>query len=381
MEERHVQNLLSKLPTGGDGWTAVTNIQVLFFRLTIDAATDFLFGESLLSQLTEAQQSPAERQASFATNFDSAQSHMAQAFRLGDLHWLYRSADYARNRQRVNDFVQRYVDVALQRRQAAKSAPIDEKQEPERYVFLNTLAQQTQDPIELRSQILNVLVAGRDTTASLLSWTMLELLRHPEVFTKLRHTILEAFGPYTAEPTSTISFASLKSCQYLQYVLSEALRMWAVVPGNVRRSNKNTTLPRGGGPDGLSPIFIPAHTTVEYSVHVMHHRKDLWGEDADEFRPERFAGRKSGWEYLPFNGGPRICIGQQFALTEASYVLVRLLQRFDQIAVVQGPEVPKDPRAFLTLTMSPKDQVTLRLHQARKGGEWTCFSALKLARF
>jgi cytochrome P450 len=78
-------------------------------------------------------------------------------------------------------------------------------------------------------------------------------------------------------------------------------------------------------------VYVKKGMQVDYSVYVMQRRKDLWGEDADEFRPDRWDGRKSGWEYLPFNGGPRICIGQQFALTEAGYVIVRLAQRFERI--------------------------------------------------
>lgn len=63
----------------------------------------------------------------------------------------------------------------------------------------------------------------------------------------------------------------------------------------------------------------------------MHSDLELWGPDAGEFKPERWDGRKFGFNYLPFNAGPRICIGQQFALVEVAYVTVRLLQRFDAI--------------------------------------------------
>lgn len=92
----------------------------------------------------------------------------------------------------------------------------------------------------------------------------------------------------------------------------------------------------------------------------MHHRKDLWGQDADEWKPERWLNRRPGWEYLPFNGGPRICIGQQFALTEAGYVTVRLLQRFDEL---DGQYLPP-LRNGLTLTTCPADGVNIRLHAA-----------------
>ena len=63
----------------------------------------------------------------------------------------------------------------------------------------------------------------------------------------------------------------------------------------------------------------------------MHRRKDFYGEDAEDFKPERWEKLRPGWEYLPFNGGPRICIGQQYALSEASYTTVRLLQEFKTI--------------------------------------------------
>jgi cytochrome P450 len=93
-------------------------------------------------------------------------------------------------------------------------------------------------------------------------------------------------------------------------------------------------------------------------VHVLHRREDLWGADASSFVPERWDGRRPGWEYLPFNGGPRICLGQQFALTEAGYVAVRLLQRY---AVLEGRERSGPVKHGLTLINSPADGVKARL--------------------
>lgn len=93
----------------------------------------------------------------------------------------------------------------------------------------------------------------------------------------------------------------------------------------------DTVLPLGGGDDGKSPLFVPAKTTLGWSAFAMQRRKDFYGEDADEFKPERWDTLRPGWEYLPFNGGPRICLGQQFALTEASYTTIRLMQEFSKI--------------------------------------------------
>ncbi len=114
----------------------------------------------------------------------------------------------------------------------------------------------------------------------------------------------------------------------------------------------DTFLPLGGGPDGKSPLFVPKGTMVSYSVFTMHRQKAFYGEDAEEYRPERWEKLRPGWEYLPFNGGPRICLGrkslgsprqgdirnanlggaiEQFALTEASYATIRLMQEFSAI--------------------------------------------------
>lgn len=110
-----------------------------------------------------------------------------------------------------------------------------------------------------------------------------------------------------------------------------ALRIHPVVPVNSRSAIRDTILPRGGGPDNESPLFVPAGTLVSYSPYAMHRRTDIYGPDAETYRPERWETLRPSWEYLPFNGGPRICLGQQYALTEASFVTVRLVQEFKRL--------------------------------------------------
>lgn len=89
-------------------------------------------------------------------------------------------------------------------------------------------------------------------------------------------------------------------------------------------------LPLGGGKDGLSPTLVTKGTLVAYNLYALHRRTDIYGPDSEVFRPERWEDGKllPGWGYLPFNGGPRICIGQQYALTEVGYVIVRMAQEF-----------------------------------------------------
>lgn len=355
LEERHVQNAMQALPAAG-GWTAPTDIQSIFFRLTIDSATEFLFGESVESQLGALTNGQNSEQ--FPYYFDKSQWYCAHRGRFEGLHWLVNTKECRHSDDQVRAFVDRFVQRALDmvRDQKAKG---DQEKKPSNYVFLNAVAEVTQDPVELRSQMLNILLAGRDTTASLLSWTVLLLARHPDVFKKLRQTIVDEFGSYS-NPRN-ITFASLKSCHYLQHTLNEVLRLYPVVPLNRRTAVRNTTIPRGGGPDGSQPVYVRKGQSVGYITHVLHRRKDLWGDDADSFDPDRWNDRKVSWDYIPFNGGPRICIGQQFALTEAGYVLVRLLQRFDQIEDVY-PD--RRIRYGLTLTSCPADPTTVRLHEA-----------------
>jgi cytochrome P450 len=271
------------------------------------------------------------------------------------MYWLHSPREFYKQCKAVHAFADYYVNLALTT-DLTKSTP----QGRNKYIFLAELVKSTRDPIELRSQLLNILLAGRDTTAGLLGWTFYNLARHPAAYAKLRTIILDTFGTY--DNPRDITFANLKGCTHLQHTLNEILRLYATVPMNSRRAVRNTTLPRGGGPDGQSPVYIRANQEVNYSVHVMHRRPEIWGSDADQYRPERWEGKKVGWEFLPFNGGPRICLGQQFALTEAGYVIVRLVQRFSELENLERDEVV---RHQYSLTTSPK-RCLVRFREGRE---------------
>ena len=317
MEERHVKHMMRALPVDGTGWTAETDLQVLFFRLTLDSACEFLFGESVDSQLANLPENallPANGGTSrdekvFAKAFDQSQRYLATRARLLEKHWLFNPAGFRSSCKATHDFVDYFVNLALNKDFKEKELEKGSNKTKDKYVFLDALVAQTRDPIELRSQLLNILLAGRDTTASLLGWLFYLLVRNQAIYTKLRASIIEDFGTYNSP--GDISFTKLKNSQYLQHCLNEALRLYPVVPVNSRCAVKDPTLPVGGGPDGKSKIFVKQGQGVDYSVYVLHRRKDLWGPDADEFKPERWIGRKPGWEYLPFNGGPRICLGRE----------------------------------------------------------------------
>ncbi|KAL4889353.1 cytochrome P450 [Aspergillus ambiguus] len=365
LEERHVQVAMRAIPPvdSKTRWSAPVNLQTIFFRLTIDSATEFLFGESVHSQ-TAALTGSNGTDARFATLFDRCQELAARRVRLG---WLGNSREFHHAAAFVRAYVDRYVAAALD---VAHAKPTADGAEGET-VFLRGLAAATQDPVEVRAQLLNILFAGRDTTASLLSFTVQQLARHPRVFAKLRAAVLDDFGAYAATDggaPQTITFERLKACRYLQHFINEVLRLYPIVPLNRRVAARDTTLPRGGGADGAAPVYVRRGQVVTFSIFVMQRRRDLWGDDAEEFLPERWESRRAGWDYLPFGGGPRVCIGQQFALVEAAYVLVRLLQRFDGIEGVSFGTRESDPAEEIGLasniTTAPAAEVTVRLHEA-----------------
>ncbi|KAJ8063806.1 hypothetical protein OCU04_007665 [Sclerotinia nivalis] len=362
VEERHVQDFMRAIDAKlQDQWTAEIDLQVLFFRLTIDSATEVLLGQSANSQLLKLPENHEKAENTgidFAAEFDNALSWTSLRCRFADKYWLASSKDFTNSCNRCNEYVDHFVQLALTRNSLGKSQDEDDVSgAKKKYIYLDALAKETHDPVELRSQCLHLLLAGRDTTASLLGWLFLTLAQNPSYYRKLRNIIIEDFGTY--ENPSEITFSDLKRCRYLQYYMNEALRLYPPVPHNVRQANKDTTLPYGGGKDGKSKVFIPKGSVVEYSVFVMHRRKDIWGDDADEFRPERWEGKKIGWEFLPFNGGARVCIGQQFALNEAGYITVRLLQRFDMIESMETDPVIKHD---YKLTDAPANGVKVKLH-------------------
>src|ERR1700761_1221797 len=121
------------------------------------------------------------------------------------------------------DFVDYFVDMGFANRDEIKS------QTGGRYVFLNELLKQTDDKIQVRSELLNILLAGRDTTASLLSNVWFELSRRPEIWAKLREEVDALNGK---KPT----YQQVKDMKYLRAILNESLRLHPVVPGNSRQA-------------------------------------------------------------------------------------------------------------------------------------------------
>lgn len=152
--------------------------------------------------------------------------------------------------------------------------------------------------------------------------------------------------------------------------MNETLRLYPIIPFNVRLALKDTTLPHGGGPTGNSPIGILKGTPISYSTLAMQRRPDLYPPPSsgfpavDEFVPERWDGwYPKAWTYIPFNGGPRLCVGQQFALMEMGFTVVRILQRFGRVEC----RMSERPKMKTDIVLQPAEGVQVAFFEAGEG--------------
>lgn len=205
--ETHVQTVISKIPKDG----ATVDLQALFFQLTLDSATEFLFGESVHS----LHSNPGSEQEKFGKAFDLAQSRLGNRMRLGRFATIIPDKDFDDACATVHKFVDAIVARALEKLKPQDiEKSIDSCGKLERYTFLTELVKSTQDPKQLRDELLNILLAGRDTTASLLSNTFHVLARRPDIWKQLKAEVDTLEG---GKPT----YETLRSMKYLKYVLNE----------------------------------------------------------------------------------------------------------------------------------------------------------------
>ncbi|PQE21540.1 Cytochrome P450 protein [Rutstroemia sp. NJR-2017a WRK4] len=316
----HVDRFLDLIPSDGK----TIDIQEPLHNLFLDLATEFLFGQSIEAQLPE----DPNHSKDFLRAFNGALAGIGGRRLAGKLHPLIYAFD--KTWKRDIDQVYSYIDRHIHRALEAEAAGQEEKADPNpscttrRYVLLNELVKHIKDPLKLRYQVLNVFMPGRDTTSVLVANCLFHVARNPEIWTQLRKDAI-AIGD------TPLTFETLKSLHSFRHVLYETLRLQGPAGRVQRLALRDTVLPHGGGHDGKSAVLVRKGDVVALNLWGPNHDKDLWGDDVGEFKPQRFIGRKMGWEFTPFLGGPRICPAQQQVLTQAVYLLVRLTRKFSKI--------------------------------------------------
>jgi len=169
---------------------------------------------------------------------------------------------------------------------------------------------------ELRDEMVTLLLAGHETTATTLAWVLHYVLAHPDVHARLRDEVAAFMGADRVPGSADLPF--------LDATIKETQRLMPIIPMVGRRLQGPTTI---GGHE------IPAGLVVAPSMYLTHRRPDLW-EEPEEFRPERFLGKRpSPYEFFPFGGGNRACLGAAFASFEMKVVLARMLERVELRAV------------------------------------------------
>ncbi|KAK9092524.1 hypothetical protein Syun_027435 [Stephania yunnanensis] len=161
--------------------------------------------------------------------------------------------------------------------------------------------------------------AGQETTYSLLVWAMVLLGMHQEWQERAREEVLQVFGRST-EP----DFDGLSKLKIVTIIIYEVLRLYPPFVMLTRLTHEKVK---------VGEVTLPQGVEIGLPILLVHHDRDIWGEDVQEFRPERFAegvskAMQNRISFFPFSWGPRICIGQNFALVEAKMALVMILQHF-----------------------------------------------------
>lgn len=230
----------------------------------MDTATEFLFGESVYSQKEDRENLSSlfsrQEMMQFVDAFFKAEKTTAMSMIYGDLFWLTQGRKFKAQCKIVHDFVDAYVQRRL------RTVEPDKNSGTGKYVVLDAIVADVQDPQELRSQLLNILLAGSDTISGTLGFLLAALAQHPHIFQKLRTTIIDEFGFFNQPKQITLN--RLKTCSYLQWFLNEVLRVYPAVPVNFREAVRDTTLPVGGGSDGNAPVFIPKGYLVAWEARL-----------------------------------------------------------------------------------------------------------------
>ena len=200
---------------------------------------------------------------------------------------------------------------------------------------------------QLRDEVMTLLLAGHETTANALAWTWYLLARHPDVEAKLRTELGAVLG--SRRP----GVDDLPRLPWTRMIIDEAMRLYPPAWFVSRRAKED---------DEIGGYRIPARSNVALSPWVTHRHPEFWPDpetfDPERFAPERVAARPR-FAYFPFGGGPRLCIGNAFALTEAQLVLATVASRW-RLELLPGHAVELEP----LVTLRPRGGLPMRVRRA-----------------
>ena len=288
----------------------------------------------------------------FSKAFDFASGVTAQRFQnpFYKLKEYFVGAPLRKAVLEVKTFGRKIVSAAILKRgdeESLRGPSKTESTDPLTNNLINSLLDHLEDQQIVADAAMNYLSAGRDTTAQSLTWTLYLLMRHPAARRKILEELRTAFpnaGQHLPVSFDTVQPSSLP---YTMAVFNESLRLYPPVPIEIKECTANSIFP-----DGTS---LPKGSVVMWVPWAMGRSRSIWGQDADEFRPERWLQSddrskqlehtvtcdvekrqkpaqlvsKSAFEFPVFNGGPRSCLGKRLAELLAVYVVATLVWSYD----------------------------------------------------
>lgn len=255
-------------------------------------------------------------------------------------------AKLKKNIKIVDDFINKIISSKIEQGFKSADGSLSNKKEDilSRFLELNET-----DPRYLRDITLNFLVAGRDTTATTLSWFLYMLCKNPHVQDKAAKEVRKATDAKDNTPfdqyVESVTDDALDKMHYLHAALAETLRLYPAVPVDAKICFSDDTLP-----DGYS---VRKGDMVAYQPYAMGRMKYIWGEDAEEFRPERWLDQdgyfrgESSFKFTAFQAGPRICLGKEFAYRQMKIFAAILLGCF--VFKMKDENKPVNYRTMLNL--------------------------------
>jgi cytochrome P450 len=217
-------------------------------------------------------------------------------------------------------------------------------------MLMNSVDDETGQPMsieQLKHEVLNVGVGAYETTTNTVAWACYLLARHPETDEQVHAEVQQVCG--TRIPT----YEDLPRLRTTRMVIDETLRLYSPAWQTMRRAIKE---------DVVGGFYIPAEANIYLNSYLLHRHKSFW-ERPEEFMPERFSDEgitgRPKHVYMPFGGGPRICLGKYFALTELQLVLATISQRYRLRLPPGAPPVEAEP----LITLHPKGGVHLVLER------------------
>ncbi|WWC58540.1 uncharacterized protein I303_101083 [Kwoniella dejecticola CBS 10117] len=331
----HIQSFFSSLPTDGEAF----DIQGELGRLALNMAVRWMTGEDISStscspcSAAEVDMEWERAKVDLGNAMTQAQKIVGRRVKIGTVWPLFElGSDPLEGPMRtIQTFFRPIISRAVERKTSRENNGV-EKSSDERgdLHFIDYLINATDDQKLIEDQLINTLLASRDTLASCLTFCLYVLCLHPEISQRLREEI------QTVCPDGQVSKDVIRELKYSRAFINEVLRLYPPVPLNIRRTLRPSLLPSSSNSAGApAPMYMPANTSIILAFILMQRDKDVWGEDVNEFKPERWMGEGLGKKeregFMSWNYGPRMCMGQPFALTVTHTFLILFSRYLDVI--------------------------------------------------